>query len=139
MKTQAVHKNHVITKSFVDHFLRENEQFRRELGMDFLNKSKDSIRNNQDIIFNNYKLSNLDSNTVNRNTGSDNEITIKRYVDDYIGAGTVFRINQLLQNYLKVIVGKDIYNLTKYRKKTKIDKTINNYPNTGGYLLQQWI
>ena len=80
LETQAVHKNHVIAKSFVYHFRQEIEQSRRELGMDFLKKSNDSIRNNQDNSFNEYKLSKLDSRTVNRKPGSDNELTIKKYV-----------------------------------------------------------
>ena len=36
-------------------------------------------------------------------------------------------------------VGDDIYNLTKYDKIQITDTTINKYPNTGGYLLQNWV
>ena len=50
----------------------------------------------------------------------------------------MLRFNQTLQNYLKVSVGSDIYNLTKYNKIQLTDITIIKYPNSGGYLLQNW-
>ena len=40
-------------------------------------------------------------------------VTNKKHVDDTIQE---VRFNRTLQNYLKVSVGKDIYNLTKYDK-----------------------
>ena len=46
------------------------------------------------------------------------------------------RFNQTLQNYLKVSVGKDTYNLTKYVKIQITDMAILKTPNVGGYLLQ---
>ena len=48
------------------------------------------------------------------------------------------RFNQTLQNYLKVSVGNDVYNLTKYDKLKLTDTTIIKYPNSGGYLLPSW-
>ena len=53
---------------------------------------------------------------VNRNPISDNELANKEDVDDSIGDGNVLRFNQTLENYQKVSVGKDTYNLTKNDK-----------------------
>ena len=39
---------------------------------------------------------------------------------------------------MKVPVGNDTYNLTKYDKIQITDTTIIKYPNTGGYLLRNW-
>ena len=60
----------------------------------------------------------------------------KKYIDDELDKNTVLRFNQTLQNYLKVSVGNDTYNLTKYDKIQITDTTIIKYPNSGGYLLQ---
>ena len=38
--------------------------------------------------------------------------------------GTIVTFNQTLQNYLKVSVGIDFYNLTKYDKKQIADTTM---------------
>ena len=112
------------TKSYVDS-LHESSRNRRDLS---------SVFNDQDNEFDNNKLTNLDSVTVNRNPSSDNEVSNKKYVDESIGEGTLLRFNQTLENYLKVSVGNDTYNLTKYDKIQITDTTINKYPNTGGYL-----
>ena len=51
----------------------------------------------------------------------------------------MLRFNQTLTNFLKVSVGNDTYNLTKYDRIQITDATIIKYPNTGGYLLQNWV
>ena len=96
------------------------------------------VKNNRDNDFNDNKLTNLDSITVNRNPSLDNELVNKKYVDDSIREGTIVRFNQTLQNYLKVSVGNDTYNLTKYNKNQLTDTTIMKAGNTGRYLLQNW-
>ena len=138
LNRQAENDNEVITKAYVDQFHQENERSRRDLGIDFYNESSDLVKNNQDNDFNDNKLINLDSITINRNPTLDNEVSNKKYVDDSIGADTMLRFNQTLQNYLKVSVGSDIYKLTKYNKIQLTDTTIIKYPNSGGYLLQNW-
>ena len=95
--------------------------------------------NDQDNEFDNNNLTNLDSAVVNRNPNLNNELSNKKYVDDSIGEGTIVRFNQTLQNYLKVSVGNDTYNLTKYAKIQSTDTTISKNPNTGAYLLQNWV
>ena len=50
---------------------------------------------------------------------------------------TIVRFNQTLDNYLKVSVGNDTFNLTKYDKIHITDTTIFKYSITGGYLLQK--
>ena len=59
-------------------------------------------------------------------------------MDDDLDKNTIVRFNQTLQNYLKVSVGNDFYNLSKYDKIQTPDTTNIKTPNTGGYLLQLW-
>ena len=51
---------------------------------------------------------------------------------------TILRCNQTLQNYLKVSVGNDIYNLTKYDKIQLTDSTIIRTGNSGASVLPFW-
>ena len=44
-----------------------------------------------------------------------------------------------MENYLKVSVGNDAYNLTNYEKIQITDTTILKASNNGGYLLQNWV
>ena len=97
-----------------------------------------SIFSDQVNEFDNNKLTNLDSVTVNRNPNLDNELANKKYIDDELDKNTVLRFNQTLQNYLKVSVGNDTYNLTKYDKIQIADTTEMRYPNIGSDLLQKW-
>ena len=105
--------------------------------MDIYDESNDLVKNNEDNDFNDNKLINLDSVAVNRDSRSDNELPTKKYIDDELDKNTVVRFNQTIQNYLKVSIGSDTYNLTKYNKIQITDTTIS--PNTGGYLLQNWL
>ena len=116
------------TKSNVDG-LHEINRDRRDLS---------SVFNDQDNEFDNNKLTNLDSITVNRDPNLDNELSNKKYVDNSIGEGTLLRFNQTLENFLKVSVGNDTYNLTKYNKIQVLDTTEIKYPNIGSNLLQKW-
>ena len=84
-----------------------------DLGIDFYDESNDLVKNNQDNDFNDDKLKNVDSITVNRNPTSINEVSNKNYIDDELDKNTIVRFNQTLENYLKVSVGNDTYNLTK--------------------------
>ena len=136
--TQAVSYNQVITKAFIDQFHQENERSRRDVGLDFFNESKDLVKNNQDNDLNDNKLTNLDSITINRNPTSDNEVSNKKHIDDSIAEGILLRFNQTLTNYLKVSVGNDTYNLTKYDKQQLTDTTVKKSGKTGGYLLPYW-
>ena len=116
-------------KSYVDSLHKINRN-RRDLS---------SVYNDQDNEFDNNKLTNLDSVSVNRNPSSDHELVNKKHVDDELDKNTILRFNQTLQNYLKVSVGNDTYNLTKYDKIQITDTTIIKYRNTGVYLLQNWV
>ena len=138
LNTQAVKNNQVITKAYVDQFHQENERSRRDLGIDFHNESDDIVKNNQDNNLNDNKLTNINSITINNNPTDDNHVSNKKYIDDELDKNTILRFNQTLTNYLKVSVGNDIYNLTKYNKFQLTDTTNILYPNTGGYLLQNW-
>ena len=138
LNKQAENDNEVITKAYVDQFHQENERSRRDIRLDFYNESNDLVKNNQDNDFNDNKITNLDSVQVNRNPSSGNELANKKYIDDSIVEGTLLRFNKTLQNYLKVSVGNDVYNLTKYDKIQLTDTTVMKAGNTGGYLLQNW-
>ena len=59
-------------------------------------------------------------------------------LDFYDESSTLVRFNQTLQNYLKVSVGNDTYNLTKYKKISITDITEIKFPNSGNALLQKW-
>ena len=109
LNTQAVNDNQVITKAYVDQFHQENERSRRDLGIDFYDESSDIVKNNQANDFNDNKLTNIDSISVNRNPTADNELSNKKYVDDQLDKNIILRFNQTLQNYLKVSVGSDIH------------------------------
>ena len=129
LNKQAENDNEVIKKAYVDQFRQENERSRRDLGIDFYSESDDILKNNQDNDLNDKTLTNLDSITINRNPTSDNEVSNKKYVDDELDKNTIVRFNQTLENYLKISVGNDIYNLTKYNKTQLTDITIIKYPN----------
>ena len=126
------------TKPYIDSFHEENERSRRDLGIDFYDESSNLVKNNQDNDLNDNKLTNLDSLSINREPTSDNELANKNYIDDQVDKNTILRFNQTLSNYLKVTVGNDTYNLSKYNKIQLTDTTIIKYPNTGGYLLPGW-
>ena len=138
LNKQAENDNEVITKAYVDQFHNDMERNRRDVGLSFYIEEPNLVKNNQDNDFNDNKLKNIDSIQANRNPISDNEISNKKYVDDSMQENTILRINQRLENYSKVSVGNDIYNLTKYDKIQLTDTTIIKAPNSGGYLLQNW-
>ena len=121
-------KIEVPTKKHVDS-LHEMNRNRRDLS---------SVFNDQDNEFDNNTLINLYSVIVNREPISDDDLTTKKYTDDSIGEGTMLRFNKTLENYLKVSVGNDTYNLTKYNKLQIINMTEINSPNIGSDLLQKW-
>ena len=138
LNKQAENDNEVITKFYVDQFHQENERSRRDLGIDFYDESNNLVKNNQDNDFNDNKLTNLDSIQVNRNPTLDNEVSNKKYIDDELEKNTIVRFSQTLSNYLKVSVGSDSYNLTKYQKNYITDLTQMRAPNNGINLLQRW-
>ena len=127
LNKQAENDNEVITKAYADQFHQENERSRRDLGIDFYDESSDIVKNNQDKDFNDKKLTNIDSVTVNRNPSSENDLASKKYTDDELDKNTIVRFNQTLQNYLKVSVGNDTYNLSKYDKVQLINVTEIRY------------
>ena len=116
MNKQAENDNELITKAYVDQFHQDNERSRRDVGLDFYNESTDLVKNNQDNDLNDNKLTNINSITINRNHTSNDEVSNKKYIDNELNKNTIVRFNQTLQNYLKVSLGSDVYNLTKYDK-----------------------
>ena len=139
MNTQAVNGNQVITKAYEDQFHQENDRSRRDVGLDFYEEWNDLVKNNQDKDLNDSKLTNLDSNTINRYLVPDNEVSNKKYIDNELDKITLVRFNQALENYLKVSIRNDTYKLTEYDKIQIIDITEIKSPNTGANLLQSRI
>ena len=135
---QAENDNEVLTKAYVDQFHEENERSRRDLGIDFYDESTNIVKNNQDNDFNNNNLTNINSITINNNPTDYNHVSNKKYFDDELDKNTILRFNHTLQNYLKISVGNDTYNLTKYDKIQLTDITTIKNANTGGYLLPYW-
>ena len=84
-------------------------------------------------------MTNLGSITVNRNPTSDNEVANKKYIDDELDKNTIIRFNQTPPNYLKVSIGNDTFNLTKFDKIQITDTTEIKYPNIGITLLPKWL
>ena len=82
---------------------------------------------------------NSDVVTVNRKPTSENEHQYKKINDDSIWEDTILRLNQTLQNHLKVSFDNTVYNLTKYERKQIIDTKIIENPSSGGYSLLLWI
>ena len=138
LNKQAENDNHVITKAYVDQFHNENERNRRDVGLSFYNEEVDLVKNNQDNDLNDNKLTNINSITINNNPTADNHVSNKKYIGNELDKNTILRFNQTLENYLKVSVGKDTYNLTKYNKIQNTDTTEIKYPNIGSDLLQKW-
>ena len=130
-------EEHLMPKLYVDSAIQDIKS--AIVNLHELNRNKRDLSlvfNDQDNVFDNNKLTNLDSIRVNRNPNIDSELANKKYIDDELDKNTVLRFNQTLENYLKVSVGNDTYNLTKYDKIQITDTTFIKYPNTGGYLLQ---
>ena len=82
LNKQAEIDDEVITKAYVDQFHQEHERFRRDLGIDFYNESSELVKNNKDNDFNDSKLTNRNSITINNNPISDNHVSNKKYIDD---------------------------------------------------------
>ena len=138
LNTQTVNDNQVITKAYVDHIHNDNERNRRDLGLSFYNEKVDLVKNNQNNDFNDNKLTNLDSITVNRRPSLDNELANKKFIVDELDKNTKVSLNQTLENYLKVSVGNDTYILTKYNKIQITDTTVIRVGNIGSVVLPYW-
>ena len=136
--TQALNDNEVITKAYVNQFHQEYGRSRRDLGLDFYDDTNELVKNNQDNDLNYKNLTNLDSIAVNRIPSSDNELSTNKYFDDELDKNTILRFNQTFENYLKISVGNETYNFTKYRKNQMTDTTVMKAGNGGGYLLPSW-
>ena len=139
LNTQAIKDNEVITKADVDQFHQENERSRRDLGIDFYDESSYIVKNNQDNDFNDNKLTNKNSITINNNPTDDNHVSNKKYIDDELDKDTLVRLNDNSNDrYLKVNFKNSSYNLQIYNKMLLTDTTVKKFSNSGGYLLPGW-
>ena len=110
------------------------QEKRRDLGIDFYDESNDLLKNYQDIDLNDNKLTKINSIIINNNPTDDNH----KYIDDELDKNTIVRFSQTLQNSLKLSVGNDTYNLTKYDKIQITDITTMKAGKTAGFLLPYW-
>ena len=127
------------TKAYIDSLHDENERNRRDLGIDFYNESSDLVKNNQDNDFNDKKLININSTTINKKPSSDNEVSNKKYIDDELDKDTIVRLNDDSNDrYLKINIKISTYNLQIYNKVLITDTTILKFPHSAGSFLQNW-
>ena len=96
------------------------------------------VKTNQDNGFNDNKLTNIDSVTVNRDLTSDKQLVNRKCLDYELDKKTILRFNKRLENYLKVSFGNDTFNLTKHNKIQLTDTTIIRNGKSGSYLLPSW-
>ena len=111
--------SHLTAKLYVDNSINESSL----------------VRNNKDNNFNDNKLTGINSITINNTPTEDNQVVNKKYIDEQLDKNTILRFNQTLTNYLKVSVGDNIYNLTKYNKILLTDVTEIKFPESGNDLL----
>ena len=117
LNTQAVNDNEVITKAYVDQFHQKNERSRRDLGIVFYNESNLLVKNNQDNDFNDNKLTNINSISINNNPTDDNHVSNKKYIDDELDKDTIVKIyDDSNDRFLKVNINNSNYNLQIYNK-----------------------
>ena len=139
LNKQAENDDEVITKAYVDQFHQENERSRRHLGIVFYNESSDLVKNNQDNNFNDNKLTNINSITINNNPSDANHVSNKNYIVEELDKNTIVRLNDDSNDrYLQVHINNTAYNLQIYKKTQIIDTTKLIFPNTGTDLLQDW-
>ena len=81
------------------------------------------------------KLTNAHSFIVNRDLSSNIELANKNHVGDSKGDGNNLRFNETLDNFSKVSVGNDTYNITKHDIIQVTDRTIFKSGNSGVCLL----
>ena len=132
-------EEHMTSKLYVDNAIHEIIGYVNNLQE--INRNRrdlSSVFDDQDNEFDNNNINNLDSITTNRDPNLDNELSSKNYVVDSLGEGTLLRLNQTLENYLKVSAGKDTYSLTKYNKIQVIYTTESKCPIIGSDLVQKW-
>ena len=107
--------------------------------MDFYNESSDLVENNQDNNFNDNKLTNINSITINNDPSDNNHVTNKRYVDNQLDKKTIVRLNDNTNDeYLQISVINNLYNLQIYNKINLVDATKIIFPKNGNDLLQNW-
>ena len=92
IKTQAVNDNQVTTKAYFDQFHLEDETTRRDVGLDFYDESRYLVKNNQEKIFIDNKLTIVRSITVNKNPTSENELCRKKYIDVELEKISILRL-----------------------------------------------
>ena len=94
-----------------------------------------AILKDQDNDFYDNKTTKRDSITIEKEIKLQ---MIKKYVNERLENGSIFRFNQTLENYLKNPVDT-VKNHRKNTREQNTDTTVINYVISDGYLLQQGI
>ena len=127
------------TKAYIDGLHDANERSRRDLGIDFYDESDNLVKNNQDNNFNNNIISNIQSIEINNDPTNNKHGINKKYLDDKLDNDTIIRLNDNSNNeYLKVQINNNFYNLQIHNKIQITDVTKILFPNTGHDLLPKW-
>ena len=93
---QATEDKDLVTKAYVDSFYQENEQNRRDVGLDFFDESSDLVKNNQFNNFNNNIKLNVQSVEINDAPTSNNHSTNKKIVDNIITHESLLKNQDIL-------------------------------------------
>ena len=109
--------------------LSDNNKNRRDMSTKF---------NDQDKEFDNNRLPNLDSNTVNRNPQLNQKLANKEYVDVELNKNSMLKLNQTKQIYLEISVANDERKLRKNDRKEITDTAITETGNSGALILPLW-
>ena len=133
-----VNDNQVITKSYVDQFHQENERSRQDVGLDFYDESSFLVENIQDNDFNDKKVTNIDSISINRKPIIDDEVSNNNIVDDglnkilYLDLIKRYRIMSKYQLVMKSII---LLKMIKYKLRLqlllKLQIQVVNYSKNG--------
>ena len=127
------------TKAYIDGLHDQNERSRRNLGIDFYDESDNLVKNNQNNNFNNNIISNIQSIEINNDPTNNKHGINKKYLDDKLDNDTIIRLNDNSHNeYLKVQINNNFYNLQIHNKIQITDVTKILFPNTGHDLLPKW-
>ena len=142
INSYPTHDHHLAPKFYVDHFVLDNVAEGSLLRVD---PKSDIHYGKLDSIFVNTPITSprtiieLPTRSYVDSLHGENERSRRDLgLDFYDESSTLVRFHQTLQNYLKVSVGNDTYNLTKYDKIQITDTTEMRYPNIGSDLLQKW-
>ena len=131
-------EEHLTPKIYVDNAISESSLLRLHRDEKLNLDEQDSILLNSTLASPNMIIEIPTKSYIDRLHEENERSRRDLGLDFYDESSTLVRFNKTLQNYLKVSVGNDTYNLTKCNKISITDTTEIKYPNIGSDLLQKW-